>query len=205
MKKIGNDINLSRFLACFVFVLSLFTSLSAFSAPNLMLSTDRSEIYAGETFRLKVSIEANFSQASPKASQALPEELETLNGPSTQFFTRSINGKSTSTATWEWVLRAKKEGSYIIPAFELSGLKSNQLKLKVYPIKPHQMQLKLETKTFLSVLKWIKMKSLSINRFSSLGNSFINQELKGKLKPLLCHQALKKLKLMPTIKNTIPK
>jgi len=131
MKKIGNFLWI---LVLVLISLSCLTTRLAFAA-NLSLSLDRTKVNAGETLSLELASDTRLGGKAPEFVSALPKGLKIVSGPSTQFFTRTINGQRTSSATWQWTLKTSQAGTFTIPAMDMSGFKSNQLKLTVVKAK----------------------------------------------------------------------
>lgn len=95
------------------------------------------QVAAGEQFRLTYTI--NTQNVSNFRAGDIPEELEVLMGPSTsqQSSYQIINGhaSSTSSITYTYIIAATKEGSFTIPAAQITvdgqTIKSNSVTVNV--------------------------------------------------------------------------
>lgn len=96
-----------------------------------------SHVSVGQQFRLTYTV--NTQDVSGFAIGSIPEELEVLMGPSTssQSSFQMVNGKTTSSSsiTYTYILCANKNGTYSIPAAQITAegkrLTSNTLKVTV--------------------------------------------------------------------------
>jgi hypothetical protein len=100
--------------------------------PKFYLSTDKSRIQAGETFLLEVILE-NMDSKNLKMPDLAPFKI--LQGPSTSSSVSIINGRKTSSYTYQYLLLANARGNFNIgPATVSVGaqtIKSNTLNIEV--------------------------------------------------------------------------
>ncbi len=83
---------------------------------------DRSPVRVNETFEL--TLHMNSAPVTRPPLKGLPTDIEIVR--STNFYQSStINGKTSVQAGWRFILRAKLEGIFTIPSFELDGVVKN--------------------------------------------------------------------------------
>lgn len=109
-------------LAC-----SIHVSLAA--SPSLNAYVSSNQVGVGETFQLNLEL-ANVQANQEPDFSALESDFSILNNH-TAHETRNINGSYSSTIRWQLVLAARKTGSLTIPAFEISGQKSQPIQIQV--------------------------------------------------------------------------
>lgn len=123
----------------FLFILFLMIGASGIKANNIDFKTLAPDaVVAGEQFRLAYSVNA---EAKDLRLQGDMPDFDILMGPSqsTAYSTQIINGKTTSevTYTFTYILVAKKEGTFTIPAATVkvknATYTSNAKSIKVLP------------------------------------------------------------------------
>lgn len=118
----------------FIFILCLYVLASY---AQKFVAEAPSHVSIGQQFRLTYTV--NTQDVSGFAIGSIPEELEVLMGPSTssQSSFQMVNGKTTSSSsiTYTYILCANKNGTYSIPAAQITAdgkrLTSNTLKIEV--------------------------------------------------------------------------
>lgn len=104
----------------------------ALPAASLTASLDRDTIFAGETANFSLAFEGGVPQNIP-APPAAPGLVFTHIGQSTQI--TFVNGRRSSSLTYNYLLRAAQPGDYVIPAISVAvdgtTLTSLPVKLKV--------------------------------------------------------------------------
>jgi len=104
--------------------------LSSAVKADVSASIDRSPVRVNETFELSLNMET--APVSRPQLTGLPDAFEIIR--STNFYQRStINGISNVEAGWRFIIKAKEEGIFTIPEFEIDGKKTQLLQLKVLP------------------------------------------------------------------------
>lgn len=90
-------------------------SLSAFAQEKLTASVDKNTVRVGESFTLTLTFEGAASGVSdPQLGQL--ENLQVAGGPFTSTSFSIVNGRSSSRASYSYVLRAKQPGKGVIGA-----------------------------------------------------------------------------------------
>ncbi|MCP3675371.1 MAG: protein BatD, partial [Gammaproteobacteria bacterium] len=108
----------------------LFLLLTSAVSAGISSTIDRNPVRVNETFELTLHMKT--APVSRPALEGLPEAFEIVR--STNFYQRSsINGKTEVQAGWRYILRAKEEGVFTIPAFEKDGSKTKVFQLTVLP------------------------------------------------------------------------
>jgi len=108
----------------------LFLLLTSVVSAEVSSTIDRNPVRVNETFELTLHMES--APVSRPALEGLPEAFEIVR--STNFYQRSsINGKTEVQAGWRYVLRAKEEGVFTVPAFEIDGSQTKVFQLTVLP------------------------------------------------------------------------
>ena len=93
-------------------------------------SIDRNPVRVNETFELTLHMES--APVDKPSLEGLPEDFEVIR--STNFFQRStVNGETNTQAGWRFILKARREGIFTIPKFDLDGEKTQILQLTVLP------------------------------------------------------------------------
>jgi hypothetical protein len=114
----------------FSFILMLSTVVTALIQAEVRATIDRNPIRVNETFEL--TLHMNSAPVTRPPLIGLPAELEIVR--STNFYQSStINGKTDVQAGWRFILRAKLEGIFTIPSFELDGKNTLAQQIKVLP------------------------------------------------------------------------
>ncbi|NOU49708.1 protein BatD [Pseudoalteromonas sp. JBTF-M23] len=117
-----------RLFVC-VFLLLLVNPVMAFD--KLTASVDKNPVLVGEYFTLTIAADGKVSGEQPDTS-ALTQQFVT--GPvSVSSRTSIINGSMSSQTTWQMQVLARQAGTFTIPAFEVSGKRSEPIELKVVP------------------------------------------------------------------------
>lgn len=110
-------------------VLILLAFFSANSHSEATAHLDRSSIAENETVTLTVTVNESGMRTSPQ-TQTLKKNFDILN---TQQATRSqwINGQSTTSTEWRYILAPKEAGVITIPALTVGNYRTNALTLQV--------------------------------------------------------------------------
>jgi len=105
--------------------------------PRFILQTDRMQVQEGETFLLEAVLE-NINGKNIQLPDVSP--FKVVQGPSTSTSISIVNGKRSSTFSYQYLLLATKKGNFTIqPATVKMGskvLKSNTLNIEVSTSKP---------------------------------------------------------------------
>lgn len=120
---------------CAIFI--LLCTIAFVTKAQTLVAEAPSQVAAGEQFRLTYTV--NTQNVSGFRVGTIPEELEVLMGPSTssQSSFQMVNGhtSSTSSITYTYILCATKNGTYDIPAAQITAggkkITSNSLKIRV--------------------------------------------------------------------------
>ncbi len=116
----------------FLVILFFEVNVSVAQKPGFVLQTDRSEISAGETFVLEVILQ-NMDEKNIKLPDLSPFKI--LQGPSTSTSISIINGRRSSTYSFQYLLLAAQKGNYSLgPATLQVGskvLRSNTVSILV--------------------------------------------------------------------------
>ena len=108
--------------------------------PRFILQTDRMQVQEGETFLLEAILE-NIDGKNIQLPDVSPFKI--VQGPSTSTSISIINGKRSSTLSYQYLLLATKKGSFTIqPATLKIGskvLKSNAVNIEVSSAKPAEI------------------------------------------------------------------
>jgi len=128
--------NWCRTLATIFLFLGIY--INGFSqTPRFILQTDRLQVQEGETFLLEAVLE-NIDAKNIQLPDVAPFKI--VQGPSTSTSISIINGKRSSTLSYQYILLASKTGSFTIDAATVNlgskVLKSNVVKMVVSKAKP---------------------------------------------------------------------
>lgn len=106
-----------------------FTAFAAQALTELQVSVDKNPVLANESFVLTITANDDVSRSAIDTSVLLKDFVvgQTRVSSSTQ----SINFKTTRTTSWITVLIARKPGQYLIPEFEVDGVRSKPIRLSV--------------------------------------------------------------------------
>lgn len=110
-------------------LICLVTINPALYAANLAASVDRNPIMVGESFALTVT--ADFKTNSNNLDHSALLKDFVVGATSVGNNTRIVNGEISQQTTWNINLRQSTAGTYTIPAFELDGVKSAPISVKV--------------------------------------------------------------------------
>jgi len=106
----------------------IFFCISSVVNAGVSTSIDRSPVRVNETFELTLHMES--APVSRPPLKGLPEELEIIR--SSNFYQRStINGKTETQAGWRFTIKAKTEGIFTIPAFNIDSKSTSPIQIKV--------------------------------------------------------------------------
>ncbi|MEM5512519.1 BatD family protein [Pseudoalteromonas sp. AS84] len=109
--------------------LLLLSAMPSWAATKLEASVDKNPVLAGEFFMLNISVDDTVKGEQPDTSSLLKDFVV---GPtSLSSRTNIINGSINKQTTWSVKLMTRAEGDYTIPAFNVAGLTSQPIKLKV--------------------------------------------------------------------------
>ncbi len=108
----------------------LLASLGA-AADSLQATVDRNSISPEETFRLTLRYDSQVMMDSPDFTQ-LQQDFDILNTQRSNQF-HSINGRNESWTQWVLTLAPRREGTLLVPSFELKGSFSDAIEIKVQP------------------------------------------------------------------------
>jgi len=109
--------------------LLLLSAMPSWAATKLEASVDKNPVLAGEFFMLNISVNDTVKGEQPDTSALLKDFVV---GPmSLSSRTNIINGSINKQTTWSVKLMTRVEGDYTIPAFNVAGLTSQPIKLKV--------------------------------------------------------------------------
>ncbi|AOT07935.1 BatD family protein [Pseudoalteromonas luteoviolacea] len=115
-----------RFAFCFI----LFAvALPALAIDRLTASVDKNPVLVGEYFTLTIEANGKVSGQMPDTS-AISKNFVT--GPiSTSSRTQIVNGSMSSATSWQMQVMSRSAGEFTIPAFDISGTKSQPINLRV--------------------------------------------------------------------------
>ncbi|KID57314.1 protein BatD [Pseudoalteromonas luteoviolacea] len=115
-----------RFAICFI----LFAvALPALAIDRLTASVDKNPVLVGEYFTLTIEANGKVSGQMPDTS-AIAKNFVT--GPiSTSSRTQIVNGSMSSATSWQMQVMSRSAGEFTLPAFEVSGIKSQPINLRV--------------------------------------------------------------------------
>ncbi|WP_076925490.1 BatD family protein [Pseudoalteromonas sp. EB27] len=109
--------------------LLLLSAMPSWAATKLEASVDKNPVLAGEFFMLNISVDDTVKGEQPDTSSLLKDFVV---GPtSLSSRTNIINGSINKQTTWSVKLMTRAKGNYTIPAFNVAGLTSQPIKLKV--------------------------------------------------------------------------
>ncbi len=109
--------------------LLLLSAMPSWAATKLEASVDKNPVLAGEFFMLNISVDDTIKSEQPDTSVLLKDFVVGPTSLSTR--TNIINGSINKQTTWSVKLMTRNEGEYTIPAFNVAGLSSQPIKLKV--------------------------------------------------------------------------
>lgn len=113
------------------------------------LDVDRNPIEVGETFQLTLQLE-NMDASQIEIGDLAPFKI--VGGPATSSSYSIINGKSTSSKSYKYILQATKKGSFILPAAtaKWSGktIKTNDVKIMVVEPSTKNNSINTDKKSF---------------------------------------------------------
>ncbi|KZN64773.1 hypothetical protein N473_13350 [Pseudoalteromonas luteoviolacea CPMOR-1] len=115
-----------RFAICFI----LFAvALPTLAIDRLTASVDKNPVLVGEYFTLTIEANGKVSGQMPDTS-AIAKNFVT--GPiSTSSRTQIVNGSMSSATSWQMQVMSRSAGEFTLPAFEVSGIKSQPINLRV--------------------------------------------------------------------------
>ncbi|MCG7547770.1 BatD family protein [Pseudoalteromonas sp. Of7M-16] len=115
-----------RFAICFIIFA---VALPALAIDRLTASVDKNPVLVGEYFTLTIEANGKVSGQMPDTS-AIAQNF--ITGPvSTSSRTQIINGSMSSATSWQMQVMSRSAGEFTIPAFEISGAKSQPINLRV--------------------------------------------------------------------------
>jgi len=139
-------INVKIFL---IFLATVFASFVLGQNKGFYQDVDRNPIQIGETFQLSITLE-NIDASNVTLGNISPFKI--VGGPATSSSYTVINGKSSGSKSYKYILQATQKGDFTIqPATANIGgktLKSNDINIKVVEPSPSQIQNVPDKKTF---------------------------------------------------------
>ncbi|KZN48485.1 BatD family protein [Pseudoalteromonas luteoviolacea] len=104
-------------------------ALPALAIDRLTTSVDKNPVLVGEYFTLTIEADGKVSGQMPDTS-AMARSF--ITGPvSTSSRTQIVNGSMSSATSWQMQVMSRSAGELTIPAFEVSGVKSQPITLRV--------------------------------------------------------------------------
>ena len=130
----------------FVFIISASISSWAISA-TLTSSVDRTSLSIDETLRLSITLSDTSTKRSPNLD-LLNTDFDVLSSNQSSMV-RTYNGRVATSTEWTITLGPKKTGTLVIPSFNVDGIISDALEIKVSASKPlvhgQQKDISIET------------------------------------------------------------
>lgn len=119
-----------------VALLLLCLSLSPLQAATLLqASVDKNPVMLGEELLLQIELDEKVSGNQLDFS-VLANDFN-FSAPAISQSMQIINGRSSQSTRWQLSLFAKKTGTFVIPPFEIDGLRSEPITLTVVPADPN--------------------------------------------------------------------
>lgn len=116
-------------------LLLLCMSLTPLQAATMLQATvDKNPLMLGEELLLQIELDEKVSGNQLDFS-VLANDFN-FSAPSISQSMQIINGRSSQSTRWQLSLFAKKTGSFVIPAFEIDGLRSEPITITVLPADP---------------------------------------------------------------------
>jgi len=116
-------------------LLLLCVSLSPLQAATMLQATvDKNPLMLGEELLLQIELDEKVSGNQLDFS-VLANDFN-FSAPAISQSMQIINGRSSQSTRWQLSLFAKKTGTFVIPAFEIDGLRSEPITITVLPADP---------------------------------------------------------------------
>lgn len=121
-----------KFLAT---ALLLFIAPATLAATSLVATVDKNPVMMGEELLLQIELDEKVSGNQIDFS-VLANDFN-FSAPAISQSMQIINGRSSQSTRWQLSLFAKKTGSFVIPSFEVEGLRSEPISLTVVAADPN--------------------------------------------------------------------
>jgi len=108
--------------------LFLMVSSPVWALTELKVSLDKNPLLLGETAVLELVAD---DQVAQQPDFSVLDQDFLVQGPSMGQQMQIVNGKASRTTSWRLLLKAKKTGTFVIPAFELEGVSSTAIEVDV--------------------------------------------------------------------------
>lgn len=110
--------------------LCLFLLLSSpvWALTELKVSLDKNPLLLGETAVLELVAD---DQVAQQPDFSVLDQHFLVQGPSMGQQMQIINGKASRTTSWRLLLKAKKAGTFVIPAFQIENISSSAIEVEV--------------------------------------------------------------------------
>jgi len=109
-------------------LLAILLSLNSYALTKVSATVDKNPIVVNESLILTVIADDDIDSNALDTSPLLSDFMVGRTSVSSQ--TSMINFKTTRTTTWTTVLIARKPGEFVIPAFDVNGVKSQTIEIK---------------------------------------------------------------------------
>ncbi len=110
------------------FCLLLILSSPAWALTELKVSLDKNPLLLGETAVLELVAD---DQVATQPDFSVLDKDFLVQGPSLGQQMQIVNGKASRTTSWRLLLKAKQQGTFIIPSFEIEGVSSTAIEVEV--------------------------------------------------------------------------
>ncbi|MBU1619335.1 MAG: BatD family protein [Gammaproteobacteria bacterium] len=110
--------------------LGLFLILSSpvWALTELKVSLDKNPLLLGETAVLELVAD---DQVAQQPDFSVLDQHFIVQGPSMGQQMQIINGQASRTTSWRLLMKAKKAGTFVIPAFQIEGISSSAIEVQV--------------------------------------------------------------------------
>jgi len=109
-------------------LLAILLSLNSYALTKVSATVDKNPVVVNESLVLTVTADDDIDSNALDTSALLSDFMVGRTSVSSQ--TSMINFKTTRTTTWTTVLIARKPGEFVIPAFDVDGVKSQTIEIK---------------------------------------------------------------------------
>ncbi len=128
-----NRSKIAFLILAILFVFTISPSFANAGVDNIEASANPTEIEVGESFVYQVVITGSGRLPTPNVN--IPSQFQIVTGPNSNLSMEFINGQMASNKTISYMLRAMRQGTFIIPAPEVKVrreiLKANDVKILV--------------------------------------------------------------------------